>query len=44
MPRRIYKPEEIIETICQVEVLTSKGKSAEDAIRSIAVTDATFYR
>ena len=28
----------------QVEVLTSQGKSAIDAIRSIGVTDATYYR
>src|SRR3984885_11534305 len=28
----------------QVEVLTSQGKSAVDAIRSIGVTDATYYR
>jgi transposase-like protein len=28
----------------RVEVLISQGKSAVDAIRSIGVTDATFYR
>jgi transposase-like protein len=44
MPRKIYKPEEIIAKLRQVEVLTSQGKSAVDAIRSIGVTDATYYR
>lgn len=44
MPRKIYKPEEIIATLRQVEVLTSQGKTAIDAIRSIGVTDATYYR
>ena len=44
MPRKIYKPEEIIAKLRQVEVLTSQGKAAVDAIRSIAVTDATYYR
>src|SRR5580698_4930721 len=44
MPRKIYKPEEIIAKLRQVEVLTSHGKTAIDAIRSIGVTDATFYR
>ena len=44
MARKIYKPEEIIAKLRQVEVLTSQGKSAVDAIRSIGVTDATFYR
>ena len=44
MPRKIYKPEEIIAKLRQVEVLTSQGKSVIDAIRSIGVTDATYYR
>jgi putative transposase len=44
MPRKIYKPEEIIAKLRQVEILTSQGKTAIDAIRSIGVTDATFYR
>jgi putative transposase len=44
MPRKIYKPEEIIAKLRQVEVLTSQGKSAVDAIRSIGVTVATYYR
>jgi putative transposase len=44
MPWKIYKPEEIVAKLRQVEVLTSQGKSAIDAIRSIGVTDATYYR
>ena len=44
MPRKIYKPEEIIAKLRQVEILTLQGKSAVDAIRSIGVTDATYYR
>ena len=44
MPRKIYKPEEIIAKLRQVEILTSQGKSAADTIRSIGVTDATYYR
>ena len=44
MPRKVYKPEEIIAKLHQVEVLTSQGKSVIDAIRSIGVTDATYYR
>lgn len=43
MPPKIYKPEEIISKLRQVEVLTSQGKSAVEAIRLIGVTDATFY-
>ena len=44
MPRKIYKPEEIMAKLRQVEVLTSQGKSAFDAIRSIGVRDVTYYR
>jgi putative transposase len=44
MGRRNYKPEEIITKLRQVEVLTSQGQAAADAIRSIGVTDATYYR
>jgi putative transposase len=44
MPRKIYKPEEVITKLRQVEILTSQGNSAIDAIRSIGVTDATYYR
>ena len=44
MPRKIYKPEEIIAKLRQVEVLISQGKLAIDAIRSIGVTDTTYYR
>lgn len=44
MPRKIYKPEEIMSKLRQVEVLTSQGKAAGDAIRSIGVSDVTYYR
>lgn len=43
MSRRIYNTEEIIAKLRQVEVMTSQGKSAIDAIRAIGVTDATYY-
>jgi putative transposase len=43
MPRRIYKPEEIIAKLRQVEVVRA-GLRAIDTIRSIGVTDATYYR
>ena len=39
-----HKPEEIIGKLRQVEVLTGQGTSMADAIRSIGVTEVTFYR
>jgi putative transposase len=44
MPRKIYKPEEIVAKLRQVDVLTSQGKSAAEAIRSIGVSEVTYYR
>ena len=39
-----HKPEEIITKLRQVDVLVSQGSSVADAVRSIAVTEATYYR
>ena len=44
MSRDIYKPQEILAKLREVEFLTSQGKSAGDAIRAIGVTDATYYQ
>jgi putative transposase len=44
MPRKRYKPEEIVAKLRQVDVLTSQGQSAADAIRSIGVSEVTYYR
>ena len=44
MARKRHKPEEIVAKLRQVEVLTAQGKSVAEAIRSIGVTEVTFYR
>ena len=44
MPTKRHKPEEIVAKLLQVEVLTSQGQSVADAIRSIGVTEVTYYR
>jgi putative transposase len=44
MPRKIYKPEEIVAKLRQVDVLTSQGQSVAEAIRSIGVSEVTYYR
>ena len=44
MPRKIYKPEEIVAKLRQVDVLMSQGQSAAEAIRSIGVSEVTYYR
>ena len=44
MPRKRHKPEEIIAKLRQVDVMTSQGHKVADAIRSIGVTEVTYYR
>jgi putative transposase len=44
MPRKRYKPEEIVAKLRQVDVLVSQGQSMSDAIRQIGVSELTFYR
>jgi putative transposase len=44
MPRKRYKPEEIVGKLRQVDVLVSRGTSMADAIRQIGVSEVTFYR
>ena len=44
MPRKRRAPEEIVAKLRQVEVLTAQGRPVAEAIRSIGVTEVTFYR
>ncbi len=44
MPRKIHKPEEIVAKLRQVDVLTSQGQSVAEAVRSIGITEVTYYR
>jgi transposase-like protein len=44
MSRKRHKPEEIVTKLRQVEVLTAQGRTVAEAIRSIGVTEVTFYR
>ena len=39
-----HKPEEIVAKLLQVDVLTSQGTPIADAIRTIGVTEVTYYR
>ena len=44
MPQKRHKPEEIVAKLRQVDVLVSQGRSVADAVRSIGVTQFTYYR
>ncbi len=44
MARRKHKPEEIVAKLRQVDVLTSQGRSVAEAVRTIGVTEVTYFR
>ncbi len=44
MSRKRHKPEEIVAKLRQVDVLAAQGQSVADAVRSIGVTEVTYYR
>ncbi len=43
MPKKRHKPEEIVAKLRQVNVLTAQAKAVADAVRSIGVTEVTYY-
>ena len=43
-PRKKHKAEEIVAKLRQVDVLTAQGRPVAEAVRSIGVTEVTYYR
>jgi putative transposase len=44
MPKKRYRPEEIISKLREADVLISQGKKVVDVIKSLGITDVTYYR
>jgi putative transposase len=44
MARKRHKPEEIVAKLRQVDVLTAQGQSIAEAVKTIAVTETTYFR
>jgi putative transposase len=44
MARKRHKPEEIVARLRQVDVLTAQGQSIAEAVKTIAVTETTYFR
>ena len=44
MAKKRHKPEEIVAKLRQVDVLTAQGQSIAEAVRTIAVTETTYFR
>lgn len=44
MPRKKPNPEDVVAKLRQVDVLVSQGRTVADAVRTIGVTQFTYYR
>ena len=44
MPRKTYRPEEIIAKLRQAEVLIGQGKRMPEVIKALGVHEVTYYR
>ena len=44
MPKKIYKAEEIINLLRQIEILVSQGQTAQTAARGVGISEQTYYR
>lgn len=44
MARKRHTAEEIVAKLRQVDVLTAQGKPVAEAVRTIGVTEVTYYR
>ena len=42
--KKRHKPEEIVAKLRPVDVLTGQGKSIAEAVKTIAVTETTYFR
>jgi putative transposase len=44
MPKKQYRPEEIIAKLRQAEVLINQGKKMPEVIKAIGVSEVSYYR
>ena len=44
MPKRVYRSEEIINILRQIEILISQGQTAQLASRGVGISEQTYYR
>ena len=44
MPQKRYRPEEIIAKLRKAEVLLGEGKKVPEVIKTLGITEVTYYR
>jgi transposase-like protein len=44
MPRKRYRPEDIIAKLREADVLLGQGKTVAETIRTLGISEVTYYR
>ena len=44
MPKKTYRPEEIIAKLRQAEVLLGQGKKMREVVKALGIHEVTYYR
>jgi hypothetical protein len=44
MPKKHYRPEDIISKLREADILISQGKTVAETIRVLGIRDVTYYR
>ena len=44
MPKKTYRPEEIIAKLRQAEVLLGQGKKMREVVKTLGIHEVTYYR
>ena len=44
MPKKRYRPEDIIAKLRETDILVSQGKTVAETIKQLGVSDVTYYR
>ena len=44
MPRKTYRPEEIIAKLREAEVLLGEGKKVPEVVKALGIHEVTYYR
>ena len=44
MPKKRYRPEDIIAKLREADILISQGKTVAETIKHLGVSDVTYYR
>ena len=44
MPKKTYKPEEIIHKLREAEVRLSQGATVAEVVRALSISEVTYYR